>query len=563
MVVMRSSPSTRHHPLTTIVAQQHSPPPSAQPRQPTTTPLVDAITSRANRTHEAPFHVPGHKRGSNPPPSLLPILSSPLRHDLTELQGLDYLSYPEGPIIEAQKLAAQAWGAHSTWFLVNGTTVGIHAAVLSTCFAPDATLILARNAHQSGYNAAALAGCMVEYAVPTVSHGLAHHMTPQALEEAFFRAEAKGWHPKAALIVSPTYFGVISDISGLAAVCHRHNNAVLIVDEAHGAHLHSIDPCLSSLHEGADIVIQSTHKQLGALTQGAMLHVSHAAAAQHSHTAPPLIDTARISRVLSVLQTSSPSYLIMASLDAARAQLQQDPSSSVVGPSAAAASIRRWFSQHANDNSTTKIRLLSNTLQEEGEGGESSPVKFDPWRCTLILQHAGRMTGWDLAAQLEEKYGVVCELAGYNCVVFAVGTGTTQHHVNQLLHALESVWKQLRSSSSNNTIPLVSPQTTIDVVLAPRAALLATSISTVAWSEAEGRISAELLCPYPPGIPAICPGERITRQVIEHLQGIVGREGGEHPTAAVVGAADPLLQTIRVIDLTSTAAAASASASAM
>ena len=589
------------------------------------TPLVDAVIQRGNRSHEAPFHVPGHKRGSSVPPSLSPILGSTMQYDLTELDGLDYLSSPEGPILKAQQLAATAWGAGQTWFLVNGTTVGIHAAVIATCScthtstATENALILARNAHQSGFNAAVLAGCAVEYAAPVTAHGLAHHVTPEALEAAFQRAKTRNLTPKAALVVSPTYFGIVSDVAALAAVCRRHG-AILIVDEAHGAHLKFLADGLCSgdlnvpdgienqvcraaaLQCGADIVVQSTHKQLGALTQGAMLHLSSNALSSpalnttdsstntSNQSIQVKVDPARISRALSILQTSSPSYLIMASLDAARSQMQGP--AALVEAHAAATVIHSWFNELSStttssinsiDSTTTshvptpKLRLLTPHAILDAEESSSlsdyalkkktmmessaEECSLDPWRCTVLLENI-KCTGWEASAALEEECGVVAELATHSAIVFAVGIGSTVQHATALIAGFE--W--LLARENNNIINANAPSSSVsntknygirnvvkqqqqqhqqqqlpEIVLTPRQALDA-PVEVVPWEAAAGRISAELLCPYPPGVPVIYPGERIEAAMLETLRAVVAVDGGK-----VVGAADGELDTVRVI----------------
>ncbi|KAL4523185.1 hypothetical protein Ndes2526A_g07887 [Nannochloris sp. 'desiccata'] len=575
-----------HHPLANQDGEHKT-----QVSPHTCTPLIDAIVHRGLQTHEAPFHVPGHKRGTRVLPSLHTILGTATQYDLTELDGLDYLSSPEGPILQAQQLAAEAWGAEKTWFLVNGTTVGIHAAILATCSSASKqdTLILARNAHQSAFNAAALAGCHVEYAMPSTAYGLAHHVTPTALEEAFQRAKARGLHPKAALVVSPTYFGVVSDIEGLVEVCRRHG-AVLLVDEAHGAHLHFLpnenssnddNRSKSALDLGADVVIQSTHKLLGALTQGAMLHLNKSTCFIQEDL------PAKISRALSILQTSSPSYLIMASLDAARAQVQ-DPEAVAI-PHAAATAIYSWFLyNHSRDNKTLeKTSICSRTIKltlltrEVIPGGEA---RMDPWRVTVLLENNSASdgssgygccspTGWDAAALLEKECGVVAELATNNAIVFAVGVGTTMKHAEALIAGLE--WLRIhfgtqgdeneakveddeegQNSMSTNAADsgvgsdrytergantneiLLLPE----IILTPREALSAAT-EVIPWTTAfaGGRVSADMLCPYPPGVPAVFPGERIDQHVLDMLLA-VAKKGGK-----VVGAADGSLKTVRVI----------------
>ena len=612
----------------------------------TNTPLVDAIFERGNRTHEAPFHVPGHKRGTSVPPTLTPMLSNAMRYDLTELDGLDYLSSPEGPILEAQQLAAEAWGAQQTWFLVNGTTVGIHAAVMATCSGVNSSqnaLILARNAHQSGFNAAVLAGCAVEYALPITAHGLAHHLTPESLESAFQRAKSRNLTPKAALAVSPTYFGVISDVAALAEVCHRHG-AYLIIDEAHGAHLKSLSDAaigkhlsipntcttrslfVSALQAGADLVVQSTHKQLGCLTQGAMLHLGENKKDQNTSSLNVLskqrdqyllsrVDSGKISRALSILQTSSPSYLIMASLDAARAQAQEFDA--MRKAHAAALMIHDWFEKNAkktnleeerrkeqngfqdlmnfesNLSCVPHLRLMSTKLLPCG-----SIAWHDPWRFTVLLQGM-RRSGWAASAALEQKCGVVAELATKNSIVFAVGIGSTVEHAaalisglewlvqdeketllrevsankatqvldvatdssgetimgcyrsnNGIAPSLESSFQQSEISNTSDTnttegaIIRESMITYPEVVCTPREALNS-EVEVVPFTAAAGRVSAELLCPYPPGVPAVYPGERMSKEVLEVLRNVM-ECGGK-----VVGAADGSFQTLRVLQLSS------------
>jgi arginine/lysine/ornithine decarboxylase len=550
-----------------------------------------------------------------------------MQYDLTELDGLDYLSSPEGPILQAQQLAAEAWGAEKTWFLVNGTTVGVHAAILATCSSDSKhdALIVARNAHQSAFNAAALAGCHVEYAMPSTAYGLAHHVTPPALEEAFKRAKTRGLHPKAAFVVSPTYFGVVSDIKGLVEVCHRHG-AVLIVDEAHGAHLHFLlndtgtsnaSKSNSALHLGADVVIQSTHKLLGALTQGAMLHLNK------TTTSSSLVDLpAKISRALSILQTSSPSYLIMASLDAARAQVQ-DPEAVKI-PHAAATALHSWFLNYKknrentilNESSATSSKAIKLTLltTETIPGGKEA--RMDPWRFTVLLEsttasdvsssssssRCSSFNGWDVAALLERECGVVSELATNNSVVFAVGMGTTMKHAEALIRGLEWLHshlgeqeeeeekkekqgekdtdrdevgqnKMITSAATDDDFFSIGSDYSIkkndilktdeimslpEIILKPREALSAAT-ERIPWTTAAvaaaaveeenkaataatiGRISAELLCPYPPGIAAIYPGERFDQHVLDMLLDVV-EKGGK-----VVGAADKGLKTVRVV----------------
>ena len=263
--------------------------------------MVEALLRHLD--HPAiPLHVPGHKGGRGLDPALAPWLGSAARLDLTELDGLDSLHAPEGPIAEAQALAAQLWQADQTFFLVGGSTVGIHAAIMATC-KPGDTLLLPRNAHMSALGGLILAGATPVHLPPSPSApGTWGPPSLERLEEALVHHA-----PKAVLLTRPGYGGDVFDLRPYAELIHAHGS-LLLVDEAHGAHL-GLHPALppSALTLGADAVVQSTHKMLGALTPGAMLHLKGAG-----------LDAARVHRSLSLLQTTSPSYLVLASLDAAR-----------------------------------------------------------------------------------------------------------------------------------------------------------------------------------------------------------------------------------------------------
>ncbi|MEM8505272.1 MAG: aminotransferase class I/II-fold pyridoxal phosphate-dependent enzyme, partial [Cyanobacteria bacterium P01_D01_bin.1] len=271
------------------------------------TPLVDALKYCASRNNAA-FYTPGHKRGQGISDIHRMLFGEQVfRADLPELPELDNLFAPEGVILQAQQLAAAAFGAEQTWFLANGSTCGIEAAILSTC-GPGDKLILPRNVHSSAISGLILSGAMPIYVQPDYSAewDLPLGVSTEAIETALIE------HPdaKAVLVVSPTYQGICSDLSAIAHQTHTHK-IPLIVDEAHGPHF-AFHPDLpaSALSAGADIAIQSAHKVLSAFTQAAMLHT------QGNH-----IDKTRLSQSLQLTQSTSPSYLLLGSLDAARYQM--------------------------------------------------------------------------------------------------------------------------------------------------------------------------------------------------------------------------------------------------
>lgn len=270
------------------------------------TPILDALWECANKNH-APFYTPGHKRGQGISQQLVDCLGTVFLADLPELPELDNLFAPQGVIQEAQELAAAAFGAEKTWFLVNGSTCGVEAAILATCAAGD-KIILPRNVHYSAIAGLILSGAIPIFVYPEYDPELdiAHSITPAGVTNALQQ------HPdaKAVMMVYPTYYGVCGNVEAIASLAHQYN-IPLLVDEAHGPHF-AFHPELPTpaLAAGADLTVQSIHKVLAAMTQASMLHV------QGSR-----VDRDRVSKSLQLLQSTSPSYLLLASLDAARQQM--------------------------------------------------------------------------------------------------------------------------------------------------------------------------------------------------------------------------------------------------
>ena len=271
------------------------------------TPLLTALKNCANQP-DVPFYTPGHKRGQGISPLLTEFLGTQLfKADLPELPELDNLFNPESVIAEAQYLASEAFGAEKTWFLVNGSTSGIIATILAICGTGDKILV-PRNAHQSVISGLILSGAIAIFLQPEYnpSWDLSYSITPETV------AKSLQQHPdaKAVLIVYPTYQGVCGNITEIAKITHQYN-IPLIVDEAHGAHF-NFHPDLPTpaLKAGADLTVQSTHKILGSMTQSSMLHVQG-----------NRINKERLSQTLQFVESTSPNYILLASLDAARQQM--------------------------------------------------------------------------------------------------------------------------------------------------------------------------------------------------------------------------------------------------
>ena len=462
--------------------------------------MVEALLRHLDRK-AIPLHVPGHKGGLGLDPALAPWLANAARLDLTELDGLDSLHAPQGPIAEAQELAAQLWKADRTFFLVGGSTVGVHAMILATCN-PGDTVLLPRDAHMSAHGGLILAGAMPVYLPPSPT-GTGGWGPPS--QDVLSRAIA-AHHPKAVLLTRPSYAGDVFDLAPYAEHVHAAG-ASLLVDEAHGAHL-GLHPALppSALAMGADAVVQSTHKMLGALTPGAMLHLKG-----------PRLSPSRMQRALGLLQTSSPSYLVLASLDAARRHEATAPSERWERP-------LRWAAE-----ARAAIAALP---------GLVALPPGDPLKIALDVSETG-FDGYE-AADLLAEHGVIVEHATHRHVVAFMGPGTRPEDLLVLTEACEALAHQARddhNSLQRDDLPMppLPP-----LAVPPREAFFAESRS-VAWESSVGEVAAELVCPYPPGAPALVPGERITREVVEYVDGL--RSLG----AQLAGPADPTLSMIRIL----------------
>jgi len=314
----------------------------------------------------------------------------------------------------------------------------------------------------------------------------------------------------------------------------------LLVDEAHGAHL-GLHPALppSALQCGADLVVQSTHKQLSALTQAAMLHLRGRR-----------VERRRVARALQVLQSSSPSYLLMSSLDAARAQAEDPAAHEASLAAAALARARLVVLPGVHLLSAQQAAACDDGGSSREWSAGSSGIALDPLRLTLDLRQLG-LSGYEAAARLEQ-HGIVPELAGPKCVVLALSIGSTVQHAEALVAAVEALSQQYSCCSSRTSsadggndisllgFPAAETALPIKVRMPPRDAFFAPA-EAVPASAAVGRVSADLLCPYPPGIPAVYPGEVITQAVLHQLQQVLSNGGN------VTGCSDSSLATLRVV----------------
>ncbi|XWS71031.1 hypothetical protein CRYUN_Cryun03dG0101700 [Craigia yunnanensis] len=484
-------------------------------------PLVSALKTSADQ-NAASFHFPGHNRGRAAPSSLVQLIGlKPFIHDLPELPELDNLFSPEGPILEAQKQASKLFGSSETWFLVGGTTCGIQAAILATC-SPGDYLILPRNSHLSAISAMVLSGAIPKYIIPEYDcqWDITYGVTLSQVEKAIKELQMEGKKVAAVFITSPTYHGICSNVTDISKLCHSYGIPV-IVDEAHGAHLgfHHKLPC-SALQQGADLAVQSTHKVLCSLTQSSMLHMSG-----------NIVDRERISRCLQTLQSTSPSYLLLASLDAARAQLSEKPET-IFNNAVCMAIETKNLIRNIPGISVLGTPVFSNF-----------PV-IDPLRLTFGFWQLG-LSGFEADEILYRDHGVISELVGTRSITFAINLGTCRDHIQRLASGIKNIsatslsFQKIKEKTDHCGSALF---TDITMCLNPRESFFA-SKKKVAIGESLGRICGELICPYPPGIPVMIPGEIITKRALDYLL-LVKSKG-----AIISGASDPLLSSIVVCDI--------------
>lgn len=481
-------------------------------------PYVDALLAHAERD-PARLYVPGHKGGLGADPAMVKALGEQaLRLDIPALiPGIDVGPLERNYFQQAQRLAADAWGAARTWFLVGGASQGNHAALLALRQL-GRSVVMQRNVHSSAVDGMILAGLEPTFVAPEVDgeRGIAHCVTPEALERALAQCpDAVG-----AMVVSPTYFGACADVRALADIAHERG-VPLIVDEAWGAHLH-FSPELppSALESGADLVISSTHKIVGSLTQSAMLHLGHGGR----------FDEATVDRVVTLLESTSPSSILSLSLDAARRQAATR-GEELIGRTLAAL-------REAHE----RIRAIPGLdVLDPPRAGTPGVTGWDPLRLVIDVRGTG-ITGHRFAELLRDREDVFVELSTEAVVVAAFGIGgDADTLVQRLVPAVERVARAAAGEGgADGGVPFAVPPAWGPLEMTPRDAFLGPN-EAVPFAEAEGRIAAESLAAYPPGIPNVLPGERLTAETLDFIERTL-EEGGY-----LRGPSDRTLRTLRVV----------------
>ena len=521
-------------------------------------PFVESL-EEYKKQHMVPFHTPGHKIGVGAPTLLTEWMGSALSYDLGLMYAIDDYHEPERELLEAQQLAAQAFGADHTWFSINGTSAAIQMMIMSAVKEGD-SIIIPREAHCSVHNSLVLSG-----AKPIYMKGRFHQRwgipVGVTTEEAIATMDA---HPeaKAILLVHPNYYGIGVDVKRIVEAAHKRHMIVL-VDEAHGPHLiPSLGMPVSALESGADLVAQSTHKLLGSLTQTSMLHGQG-----------PHIDVDRIQRLQQILMSTSPNYIFLASLDMARHQWATEGQSLMKQSLELVRTLRRALNETpgiacpglediegAFSFDETKIIIdakgLGITAQELERELRIRHIEVELMKAYHVLL---LITIGDTEASIQQVIDAVQDISDMYRHKLQVttenGRGYEQHHNTILFNKINAVYSNAMNSTKNRIIDGVDDACATDyndvdtsvmetlptpvVALSPRQAFY-TEMEEIPVEQALGRISGETITYYPPGIPCLGVGEVITKEVLAYVK------QKQHDGYVPNGARDRQLQTIFV-----------------
>ena len=477
------------------------------------TPLFNALVNHAKR-NPIQFHIPGHKKGAGMDSEFRRFIGdNALSIDLINIAPLDDLHNPSGVIAEAQRLAAEAFGADYTFFSVQGTSGAIMAMILSVCKEGDKILV-PRNVHKSVMSAIIFAGAKPVFISPVMDKrlGIAHGITTRAVRKAL------DLHPdaKALLVINPTYYGVAAHLKEIVELAHSRGVPVL-VDEAHGVHVHFHERLpLSAMQAGADMAATSVHKLGGSLTQSSVLNVRGG-----------LVNPKRVQSIISMLTTTSTSYLLLASLDAARKQL------ALHGREMAERAIRLAEDARRRINEIPELWCFGSEILDN-----EAVYDLDPTKLTVHVAKLG-ITGYDAEVWLRENCNIEVELSDMYNILCLVTPGDSEEQIDALVSALERLVKEHQNQRPANGVNIKVPEIP-HLSLSPRDAFYADT-EMIPLSQAAGRIIAEFIMVYPPGIPILLPGEVITQENINYIR--------EHLEVGlpVQGPEDKTLEHVRVI----------------
>lgn len=480
--------------------------------KPATAPLFDALRRFVER-EQAPFYSPGHKGGRTLDPWFRDHIAA---LDLNNLPDLDTLHCPQGPILEAERLIADAWGVGQSFILVQGSTGGNIAVALSA-LRPDEPVLVQRNAHKSVLAGLVQAGARPIWLEPRwdTRFGVAHGLDAAVVEQGFERSGAK-----ALWALHPTYYGTTADIAALATLCRRFD-ARLLVDGAHSPHF-TFHPDLPVAAEraGAVATVQSVHKILSGLSQAAVLHID-----------PAVLDPATVRRALQLIQTTSPHFAIMASIDLARQQMV------LTGREMLDSTFERARRAATRLAAIPGVSVL---CPDDAAGAGTGFHRLDETKLLIGTQELAA-DARDIVARLNRVHGVQPELSGPGHVLCITTIGTSDADMERLIAGFDEVAAYVGRRPAGDDSGLIADMLALraETVLTPREAFFAAE-EAVPLSQTTGRVAADAITPYPPGIPLVMPGERLTRDVIDLLQAL--RAAGNP-----ISASDPGLDVVKVV----------------
>ncbi|HIW33453.1 MAG TPA: aminotransferase class I/II-fold pyridoxal phosphate-dependent enzyme [Candidatus Paenibacillus intestinavium] len=458
------------------------------------TPLFTALRNHAEQD-PVQFHIPGHKKGIGSDPEFRSFIGdNALSIDLINIAPLDDLHQPTGVIEEAQQLAANAFGADYTYFSVQGTSGAIIAMILSVCV-PGDKIIIPRNIHKSVLSAIIFAGARPIFISPARDKnlGIDHGITTSSVKRALQR------HPdaKAVLVINPTYFGICANLKEIVDLVHSYHIPVL-VDEAHGVLIHFNEKLpMSAMEAGADMAATSVHKLGGSMTQSSVLNVKKG-----------LVNPQRIQTILSMLTTTSTSYILLASLDTSRRNL------ALHGEAIANQAIELAEHARAAINQIPGLYSFGKEIL-----GDEATYDFDPTKVTIHVRHLG-ITGYDTENWLREHFNLEIEMSDMYNILCLVTPGDTSESVQKLIVALKTLSETYFEGAEARELVVKIPDIP-QLSLTPRDAFYGET-ETIPFKESAGRIIAEFIYVYPPGIPILLPGEVISQKnidyIIEHVE---------------------------------------------
>lgn len=488
----------------------------------TRTPYFDSLEEYVN-TGVVTFHVPGHQQGKGSPERFRKFIAeNGLRADITQVLGMDDIHRPVSVCKEAQELAADAYGVDHSYFLVNGSSSGNHIMILSG-LRPEDVVLVPRNAHRSTIGALILSGARPVFYLPEYDYDMVvdHGPTPETVEKALdANPEAK-----AVCFTSPTYYGAAADVRALVKLAHDRG-MIAMADEAWGAHLRfHPDLPTSATEAGADLVVHSTHKLLSSMSQASMLHLSG-----------DRVDRGRLESVLKLFLSTSPSCLFLASLDVARHQMATDG---------------RRLLQRVIDLAQDARRRLNEIPGVHCYGeellGRPGVYQWDPTKLVITARDLG-FTGYELERYIRYEHGLQMEMSDLFNTIAMVTLGTQPEDLDRLVEAMRGLAVYPRSFDLKERLKMFEQKRGKPFELPdfpPQAMTFRQAFDapyeTVDLEASAGCTCAEIITPYPPGIPVLCPGEIITQETVDYLK--MELAAG----ANIQGQFDPTLRTIRVV----------------